>query len=620
MRKNRFITSFCAGLLAVCCGLSACGDGDSSSGSESGTADSKAAESSAGSASNDSSENTESSSGEQTVNTELTALELCKLMGNGINLGNTMEAYGHTSYVKGESDPTDCENFWGQPDTTKDMIAGMKAAGFDSLRVPVAWTNAIAYETGDYTIDELYLDRVDEIIGYAIDADMYVIVNDHWDGGWWGMFGSASEETRKQAMDMYTSMWTQIAERYNKYGDKLIFESGNEELGDRLNDKDIAKDSGTLRKDDCYKKTTEINQKFVDTVRGTGGNNANRFLLIAGYNTDIECTVDKRYVMPTDTAKSKLLISVHYYTPWNYCGEKALQNWGSPIDYEQQNKLLQSMTKFTDEGYGVIIGEYAVLTNSHTPKNDSDKFYTNFLDNCDLYNYVPMLWDCNNLYDKSVCKITDESMSKLFGDRSASAQKDLSDDDIKKNAQASLDESLKKANEEQAKDIDIPASDDYAVAWIMYNSKDYNMSYCVGNVYDPTVMTAGIKATNAKIEGDGTYEVSLDFTSAGKANGVAFSALGISNAEKLFPGCAVKIEEIKVNGEPVDIVAPGYTSSDDGKCTRVNIYNEWVNGVPDDARSVDGAVPDDAAAIIINKDQFTNMDTLSIKFTFKTAA
>ena len=610
MKKRKLLSLLCAGTIAASLGLSSCGDGDSSKSDVSSASESKA----------ESSADSESGGGDaQTMNSSLTALELTKLMGNGINLGNTMEAYGHKNYVKGESDPTDCENGWGQPDTTKEMIAGMKAAGFDSLRVPVAWTNAMAFETGDYTIDELYLNRVEEIINYALDCDMYVIVNDHWDGGWWGMFGSKSEETQKKAMDMYTSMWTQIAERYNKYGEKLIFESANEELGDRLNDTDIAKDSGALRKSDCYKKTTEINQKFVDTVRGTGGNNAERFLLIAGYNTDITCTVDDKYVMPTDTAKDKLLISVHYYTPWGYCGEKALQSWGSPIDYEEQNRLLKDMTKFTEQGYGVIIGEYAVLTNGHSPKNDSDKFYTNFLDNCDLYSYVPMLWDCNNLYDKSACKITDEGMAKLFKDRSAEAQKSLSDEDIKKNAQTSIDENLKKANEQQSEDISVPASDDYAAAWIMYNSKDYAISYCVGDVYDPTSMTAGIKAQNVKIEGDGTYEVSLDFTEAGTAKGVAFSALGISNGETLFPGCLVKIEEIKVNGEPVAMTAPGYTTTDNKKCTRVNIYNEWVKDIPKEARSIDGEVPDDASAIIINTNDFANVKTLSVKFTFKTA-
>ncbi|MBQ7919505.1 MAG: glycoside hydrolase family 5 protein, partial [Lachnospiraceae bacterium] len=175
----------------------------------------------------------------------MTALELAEIMGNGINLGNTMEAYGHTTLGVG-LETSAYETYWGNPVTTQEMITGMKEAGFDSIRIPVAWTNAMNFETGDYTIGQDYLDRVEEIINYALNEDMYVIINDHWDGGWWGMFGSATQETREQAMELYTSMWTQIAEEYKDYDYHLIFESGNEELGYRLNDTDIAKDSGAL--------------------------------------------------------------------------------------------------------------------------------------------------------------------------------------------------------------------------------------------------------------------------------------------------------------------------------------------------------------------------------------
>ena len=115
----------------------------------------------------------------------LSSIEMAYIMGNGINLGNTMEAYGRNS-VGVNSDPYLYETFWGQPETTQEMVSGMKAAGFDTLRIPVAWTNAMNFETGDYTIGEAYLDRVEEIINYALNEDMYVIVNDHWDGGWWG--------------------------------------------------------------------------------------------------------------------------------------------------------------------------------------------------------------------------------------------------------------------------------------------------------------------------------------------------------------------------------------------------------------------------------------------------
>ena len=410
MKLNKYFSLFCAALIGTTAVMTSCSSNDSSSSSVSETAVSS---------NNTGAETSETSEKSlQEMDRSMTALELCRKMGNGINLGNTMEAYGHKSYVKGKTDPTAFEKNWGQPVTTKEMIEGMKAAGFDSLRIPVAWTNAMDFEHDDYEIDEKYLNRVDEIIGWAIDSGMYVIINDHWDGGWWGMFGSASEATSKKAMDMYTSMWQQLCDRYGHYSEKLIFESANEELGDRLNDKDYAPDSGSLSKDQCYEKLLEINQKFVDTVRASGKNNTDRFLLIAGYNTDIGHTCDKRYKMPTDTVKDRMLISVHYYTPWFYCGEDSLQSWGTPTEIAEMNKLMKDMTKFTDQGYGVIIGEYAAKNNGHIPKPDCDKFTTNLLNNCDLYDFVPMLWDCNGLYNKLTRVIDDETMANIYKSRS----------------------------------------------------------------------------------------------------------------------------------------------------------------------------------------------------------
>lgn len=551
------------------------------------------------------------------VDESLTATELVRKMGNGINLGNTMEAYGHSSYSPDEDMYTEnYETLWGQPVTTQEMVDGMKAAGFDSLRVPVAWTNAMDYESGDYTINTAYLDRVEEIINYGLNADMYVIVNDHWDGGWWGMFGSSNEDTRKKAMDMYKSMWKQIAERYANYSDKLIFESANEELGDRLNEKAIAKDSGSLSQDECYSTANEINQEFVNTVRASGGNNDKRFLLIAGYNTDITMTCDDRFKMPDDTAKNKLLLSVHYYTPWDYCGTSGVTHWGSVSDYEEQNRLLKMMTKYTDQGYGVIIGEYAVLTDGASPKDDADLFYTNFLDNCDIYNYCPVLWDCNNLYRKTDCLIQDTEMSKLFLDRSLSKQSDRSEDKLAEEAKARMDAALKDAEDRAMEDVSLPASDDKAIAWIMYQSSDYNVAYSVGDVYDPTSKTDGVKAQNVEITGEGTYTVSLDLSQAGNARGVAFSALGISNGEKLFPGYVVDIDQILINGSPYELDGKEYTCSDDGVCTRVNLYNGWVSDPPEDARTSDGVI-DDASPEIMKLDNSYSVSTISITFTYK---
>ncbi len=544
---------------------------------------------------------------------DLTASEVIKLMGNGINLGNTMEAYGHPTYVQG-GDPTNFENLWGQPTTTQEMIDGMKAAGFDSIRVPVAWTNGMNFESGDYTIDERLMNRVEEIVNYALNADMYVVINDHWDGGWWGMFGSEDQAVRDKAMEMYKSMWTQIGENFADYDYRLIFEGANEELGDRLNDKEITGSKGVLTQNECYEKALEINQAFVDTIRSLGGNNAERFLLAAGYNTDIMMTCDDRFVMPTDTADSKLLLSVHYYTPWDYCGTDGVTQWGSPDDYEEQNRLFKMMTKYSDQGYGIIIGEYAVMSSSGAIKKDTDKFYTNLLDNCDLYNFCPMLWDCSTFYKRRSGITSDETIAEIFSSRSYAAQSSLSDEEIKANAETSMADALVAAEEMANKDVSVPASDDYAVAWIMYQSGDWNTAYSVGDSYDPTNKTVGVKDANVIVEGAGTYTVSLDLSEV-KAYGVAFSALGISHGETMFPGYTVTIDKIMINNSPIVLAGKEFTTSDDGKCTRVNLFNQWVSSPPPEARTADGNL-DGCSAQIMPIDGKERVNSISITFTY----
>ncbi len=544
---------------------------------------------------------------------KLTSVELVNLMGNGTNLGNTMEAYGRASAGVG-AETSVYETAWGQPITTQEIICGLKDAGFDSLRIPVAWTNAINFESGDYTIGEDYLDRVEEIINYALNEDMYVIINDHWDGGWWGKFGSASEETRKMAMDLYVSMWKQIAERYKDYSDYLIFESANEELGNRLNALDLAPDSGTLSTDECYVMTNKINQAFVDTVRATGGNNKQRFLLIAGYGTDIEATCDARFVMPTDKVKDKLLISVHYYNPFGYCGSASLSSWGSERNYTDQNTLLAMMDKFTQQGYGVVFGEYSVALNEDgTVKDNTCDFLTNFLDNCDYYGYCPMFWDCSSHYIRRDLKFLDQKVGDVFASRSYNAQSSMTAEEVREAAKLSMDTILSEvASREEAAKL----GDDESVAWIMYNSSDWNTIYSVGDIYDPTGKTDGIVATDVEVTGEGTYTVALDFTgtAAGYANSVVFAAIGIANGEQLFPGYLINITEVLVNGEKITLTGKPYTTTDDGKCTRLNLFNEWVTSTPDEARAAGGT--NYASSVLLDKDTLGNVKTISVTFRY----
>lgn len=361
------------------------------------------------------------------MDTTMTALELTEKMGNGINLGNTHEAY--RGWKSKANQPVErYETIWGQPKTNKAIFEAYKAAGFDSVRIPVAWTNMMNYEKGDYTINPALLDRIEEVVNYALDSDLYVIINDHWDGQWWGMFGSQNPDDRKEAVKLYKSMWTQIANRFKNYDEHLIFEGGNEEIGGRLNDDTaISKGKkGNLSEFELYQAANKINQCFVDVVRGTGGNNKNRFLLIPGYDTDISRTCQDDFKMPEDKVQNRLLISVHYYTPSTYCiinedvsWGKNKTSWGTKQDVKLMNDNFSRMKKFTDKGYGVIIGEYGVTREKNgTTKDGTVDWMANVLDNCDKFNYCPMLWDCNTFFKKTgKMGFDNPEMSELYLNR-----------------------------------------------------------------------------------------------------------------------------------------------------------------------------------------------------------
>lgn len=533
----------------------------------------------------------------------LTALEATRLMGNGINLGNTLEACDNNVGIKTNA-PLSYETYWGQPKTTQAMIDGMKAAGFDTIRIPVAWmTNATHLYEGDYTIDAGYMDRVEEVVRYARKAGMYVIINDHWDGGWYGMFGSESAETRALAMEAYKGMWQQIAERFRDYSDYLIFESANEELGGRFDENSplYCSDSVVtyLTDDERYALTNEINQTFVDVVRATGGNNATRFLLIAGYSTNIDQTCDDRFQMPKDTADSKLMVSVHYYDPWSYCGASSAASatkWGKVSDYEYLDQQLAKMTKFTEAGYGVVIGEYGALPCSDGLKDNTLAYHTAFLDACTKYNLTNCLWDCSGLYKRVSQTFADDDILAMYQEKRQANEEGQDYADVQAAAAAEIAAAAAEAPVTFQTDA-VVVDDQTALAWIMWNDGSWALTHSVGDTYNADSISEGIVATNAVITGEGKYTVGLDFTGTaqGYSASVAFAAIGISNGEALYPNYLVNIKEVRINGEIYRLKGRAYTTSDDGVCTRVNLYNEWVTSVPKTARlpggNLAGATP-----------------------------
>ena len=533
----------------------------------------------------------------------LTALEATRLMGNGINLGNTLEACDNNVGIKTNT-PLSYETHWGQPKTTQAMIDGMKAAGFDTIRIPVAWmTNAPHLYEGDYTIDADYMDRVEEVVRYARKAGMYVIINDHWDGGWYGMFGSESAETRALAMEAYKGMWQQIAERFRDYSDYLIFESANEELGGRFDENSplYCSDSVVtyLNDDERYALTNEINQTFVDVVRATGGNNATRFLLIAGYSTDIDQTCDDRFQMPKDTVDSKLMVSVHYYDPWSYCGASSAVSatkWGKVSDYEYLDQQLAKMTKFTEAGYGVVIGEYGALPCSDGLKDNTLAYHTAFLDACTKYNLTNCLWDCSGLYKRVSQTFADDDILAMYQEKRQANEEGQDYADVQAAAAAEAAAAAAEAPVTFLQDA-VVVDDQTALAWIMWNDGSWALTHSVGDTYNADSISEGLVATNAIITGEGKYTVGLDFTGTaqGYSASVAFAAIGISNGEALYPNYLVNIKEVRINGEIYRLKGRAYTTSDDGVCTRVNLYNEWVTSVPKTARlpggNLAGATP-----------------------------
>ncbi|MBP0967968.1 MAG: cellulase family glycosylhydrolase [Oscillospiraceae bacterium] len=345
---------------------------------------------------------------------DISTTELVHDMGIGINLGNTMEACGDWIAECSDGQPKDYETAWGSPVITKEIIEGIAKEGFGVLRIPVAWSNMMQND-GTYTINAAYDARVHEIVDWTLDCGMYAIINIHWDGGWVNDF----PKNRDESMKRFTHMWEQIADSFRDYGDYLMFEAQNEELGWESVWNPWG---GTEGKADSYALCNEINQAFVDTVRASGGNNPKRHLLISGYNTGIDRTCDPLFKMPQDPA-NRMAVSVHYYSPAGFAilsedadWGKATPTWGSEEDYASLRSEMQMMkSNFTDKGIPVIIGEYGCPTKNKEPES-VQRFIASVCGEAYKCGHCPVLWSTpGGHYDRAACQLTDrELQKKLF--------------------------------------------------------------------------------------------------------------------------------------------------------------------------------------------------------------
>ncbi len=316
---------------------------------------------------------------------DITSAELVKDMKIGWNLGNTLDVCqadrdgdGKVNEHVEDGEEVD-ETLWGNVMTTPMMFDKLKESGVDSVRIPITWRDHL--DEND-NIKEDWMNRVQEIVDYAIDRGFYVIINMHHDGGGDPRFGAWIIETAKDDYDKfyarYSKMWKQIAQRFRDYSDYLIFESMNE----------VGFDS--LPNSEAYALINKINQDFVDIIRSSGGNNEKRHLLIAGYWTDIAKTCDALYKMPTDTVDDRLILSVHYYTPWEFCISGSQKTWGTEAEIKlMTDKVNLLNSTFVEKGIPVIIGEYAGGGSS----TEHTYFCEYFAKLCHDFGIACYLWD-----------------------------------------------------------------------------------------------------------------------------------------------------------------------------------------------------------------------------------
>ena len=296
------------------------------------------------------------------------AMETVNDMGLGWNLGNTFDCFGTWKEIE---TPDDQITMWGNVVPTEEMVVTIQKYGFKTVRFPVTWMN---FMDSSGKVDSEWMKRVKEVVDWIIDAGMYCILNVHHDGvaGNWLAEGASQK-------DKYVTLWKQIATEFKSYDDHLVLESMNEVEYKKGSDFDFT----TLH---------TLTQAFVDTVRATGGNNAERLLLISGMNTNLEQTCSSGYKMPTDKA-NKLAISIHYYLPpqftvesdkepWTWTDDQGevheitpLTKWGTESDYKEMVTNFETMKKaFADKGIPVILGEVGVLTEEKKDKASIREF------------------------------------------------------------------------------------------------------------------------------------------------------------------------------------------------------------------------------------------------------
>lgn len=327
------------------------------------------------------------------------AFDFAYSLGVGFNLGNTFDAYDDYS----GGDELGTETCWGNPLTTRDMIKDIHELGFDSIRIPVSWHNHVDEE---FNISRVWLDRIDEVVGWALDEGLYVIINIHHDNHPEANCFYPDREHLDQSKRYISRIWSQLSDRFKDCDEHLIFESMNEpRLVGHANEWWIDPEN-----EDCIEAIeciNELNQVFVDTVRSSGDNNAKRYLMCPGYCASPEGATHRSFKLPYDPSdtegtpgEGRLILSVHAYTPYSFALEYPGIDRFSASSSESTGDIDSFLTKlymqYVTEGIPVVVGEFGARNKNDNLQSRVD--YAAYYVRSVRVRGMSCLWWDNNLW------------------------------------------------------------------------------------------------------------------------------------------------------------------------------------------------------------------------------
>ena len=319
----------------------------------------------------------------------------------GWNLGNTFDAVG----LGGSADPSaEDETAWGNPNVTEELIQQIAAEGFKSIRIPVTWEHKMG-PAPDYAIQPAYMDRVEEVVDWSLDAGLYVMLNLHHDSWRWinGM-----GDNRADVVNRYNAAWTQIAEHFKDHPRELMLESINEP---QFSSPGASGEQEML---------DALNASFYDIVRNSGGDNDTRPLVLPTMHTSSDQEhVDALYDFIADLDDPNLIATVHFYGFWPFSVNIAGY---TTFKEDSKNHLIEQFDrvhdKYTAEGIPVVIGEYGLLGfDQHTgtiQQGEKLKFFEYMIHYAQTKDLIHMLWDNGQHYNRRTMEWNDPQLAAMM--------------------------------------------------------------------------------------------------------------------------------------------------------------------------------------------------------------